>query len=81
MNWPVAIGFLVLGLVLIVFAGPLSERYNAWTTRLRARNPNLNPPPTPEWRARNTKIMAVIFRFAGAFFLLRAALEWTAKPR
>jgi hypothetical protein len=48
----------------------LSIRYNAWTTGLRERHPNFNPTPTPEWRARNTKIMKVMFRVAGAFLVL-----------
>ena len=74
MSWIVDIGFALLGLVLIFFAASLSVRYNAWTTRLRERHPNFNPPPTPEWRARNTKIMTVIFRIAGVFFFLRSAL-------
>jgi hypothetical protein len=37
---------------------------------MRERHPNINPPPTPEWRARNTKIMTVIFRVAGMAFVL-----------
>jgi hypothetical protein len=28
-------------------------------TAMRGRHANVNPPPTPEWRARNTKIMTV----------------------
>jgi hypothetical protein len=53
----------LLGLVLIWWAKPLSVRYNTWTTRLRERHPSFNPPPTPEWRERNTKIMTGLFRF------------------
>ena len=71
----VTVGFAVAGLFLVFFARRLSIRYNAWTTRLRERHPNLNPPPTPEWRARNTKIMTVVFRVAGAFFILRSILN------
>ncbi len=59
-----------VGVLLVYCARPLSIRYNAWTTRLRERHPNFNPPPTPEWRARNTKIMTVYFRVAGLFFLV-----------
>src|SRR5229473_492533 len=58
-------GYAVIGLALIFWAAPLSLRYNAWTTGLRERHPNVNPPPTPEWRARNTKIMTVMFRVLG----------------
>jgi hypothetical protein len=43
-------GYAVVGLALIFRAAPLSIRYNAWTTGLRERHPNVNPPPTPEWR-------------------------------
>ena len=70
MNLPLGAGYAAIGLALIFWATPLSVRYNAWTTGLRERHPNINPPPTPEWRARNTKIMSVIFRVAGMFLLL-----------
>ena len=65
MNLILGAGYAVIGLVLIFRAVPLSVRYNAWTTGLRERHPNVNPPPTPEWRARNTKIMTVMFRVLG----------------
>jgi hypothetical protein len=52
----------------------LSVRYNAWTTRLRERHPDFNSPPTPEWRAKNTKIMTVMFRVVGLFFILLSIL-------
>jgi hypothetical protein len=32
--------------------------------------PNVSPPPTPEWRARNIKIMTIVFRVAGVFLVL-----------
>jgi len=70
MNLTFGVGYFVIGLVLACWAEPLSLRYNAWTTGLRERHPNINPPPTPEWRARNTKIMRVIFRVAGIFFVV-----------
>ena len=70
----VGIVFALAGLALLLWAYPLSMRYNAWTTRLRERHPNFNPPPTPEWRARNTKIMTVLFRIIGVVFTLRAIL-------
>jgi hypothetical protein len=63
-------GYAAVGLALVVWATPLSIRYNAWTTGLRERHPNINPPPTPEWRARNTKIMTVMLRVAGVFLVL-----------
>jgi hypothetical protein len=74
MNWVVTIGFGLLGLALILWAGTLSIRYNAWTTGIRERHPSFNPPPTPEWRARNTKIMSVIFRIVGTVAVLLSLL-------
>jgi hypothetical protein len=74
--WGVVYG--VGGLALILWAVPLSIRYNAWTTRLRERHPNFNPPPTLEWRTRNTKIMSTMFRVAGAFFVLVSAMSLLA---
>ena len=65
MNLILGSGYAVVGLVLMVWAAPLSVRYNDWTTGLRERHPNVNPPPTPAWRARNTKIMTAIFRLLG----------------
>jgi uncharacterized membrane protein YjgN (DUF898 family) len=81
MSWAIDTGFALLGLVLICWAAPLSMRYNAWTTSLRERHPNFNPPPTPEWRARNTKIMTIIFRIAGVFFVLRSVLGLIGRMR
>ncbi len=75
MNLILCVGYAVTGLALIYWAVPLSIRYNAWTAGLRERHPNFNPPPTPEWRVRNTKIMTVIFRIAGVFFFLLSILS------
>lgn len=64
------IAYLLGGFVLAIWAKSLSIRYNARTTALRERHPNVNPPPTPEWRVRNTKIMTVMFRILGVSFIL-----------
>ena len=72
--------YAVLGIALIIWAAPLSRRYNAWTTGLRERHPNVNPPPTPEWRARNTKIMTILFRVGGTFFALLSVMYLLTKP-
>jgi hypothetical protein len=64
----------LVGLVLVYWAAPLSIRYNAWTTGLREHHPGLEAPPSLEWQARNTKIMTVIFRTAGMFFVLLSFL-------
>jgi hypothetical protein len=45
-------------------------RYNAWTTSLRERYPRINPPPTPQMREMNTKIMKWLFRVVGAFLVM-----------
>lgn len=74
MNWILGVVNAVLGLFLAFRAASLSVSYNAWTTGLRERHPNFNPPPTPEWRARNTKIMTVMFRVAGVFLILLSIL-------
>ena len=63
-------GCAVIGLALILWATPLSIRYNAWTTDLRERHPNINPPPTPEWRLRDTKIMTGLLRVMGVVLVL-----------
>ena len=70
MNFISCLAYALVGVGLVYWAVPLSLRYNAWTTRLRERHPNFNPPPTPEWRARNTKIMTVMFRVLGIFFVV-----------
>jgi hypothetical protein len=70
MNLILGAGYAVAALALLCFATPLSIRYNAWTTNLRERHPNVNPRPTLEWRKRNTRIMTVTFRVAGVFLVL-----------
>jgi hypothetical protein len=68
------VGYALVGLVLTFWAAPLSVRYNTWTTGLRERHPSINPPPTAEWRATNTRIMTVIFRVMGLFLVLLSIL-------
>ena len=70
----IGVGCAFIGLVLVFRAASLSLRYNAWTTGLRESHPNFNPPPTPEWRARNTKIMTVMFRVFGVFLVFLSIL-------
>jgi hypothetical protein len=67
-------GQAVFGIAILYWARELSLRYNGWTTRFRERNPHINPPPTPEWRERNTKIMTWIFRLFGTFLALFSVL-------
>jgi hypothetical protein len=64
----------LVGLVAVYWAPELSVLYNAWTTRFRERNPHINPPPTPEWRARNINIMSWILRLCETFLALISAL-------
>lgn len=70
MIWVLCFGYAVVGFVLLYWATPLSVRYNAWTTGIRQRHANFNPPPTPESRQRNTKIMTAMFRVLGAVLLV-----------
>ena len=75
MNLILGAGYAVIGLALIFWATPLSIRYNAWTTGLRERHPNIIPPPTLEWQARNTKTITVMFRVAGVFLVLLSIMH------
>jgi hypothetical protein len=75
LNLILGTGYAAVGLALILWSKPLSNRYNAWTTVLRERHSNISPPPTPEWRARNAKIMKVIFRIAGVFLVLFSLMQ------
>lgn len=75
MNVIIDIGQGLAGLALLMWARYLSLKYNAWTTNLRERHSNINPPPTPEWRTRNTTIMTVMFRIIGVFVLLISCLH------
>lgn len=70
MNLILGTGYAAIGLALLIWASPFSIHYNAWTTGLRERHPRVNPPPSPEWQARNTKIMRVMFRVVGVFLVL-----------
>jgi len=56
----------------------LSERYNAWTSRLRSRNANLNPPPSPRMLEANIRIMTWIIRVTAVWFALFSLLALTA---
>jgi hypothetical protein len=69
-----ATALLLIGIALTIWAAPLSVRYNAWTTAFRERNPHINPPPTAEMRALNTKIMTGLFRGCGIVIALISAL-------
>jgi hypothetical protein len=58
----VLVNLIVFGAILFYWSGQLSVRYNAWTTSFRERHPHINPPPTPQMRESNTKIMTWLFR-------------------
>ena len=75
MKFILAAGYAVIGLALVFWATSLSVRYNTWTTGLRKRHTSINPPPTPEWRARNTKIMTVMFRATGVLLILNSIMD------
>lgn len=79
--------YAAIGLALAYWAKSLSVRYSAWAASVRERHPDSSPPPTAELRVRNTKVMTIIFRSVGVFFLLLSAiaflsyLDSVAKPR
>lgn len=68
--------YAVAGLALVYWAKALSVRYSAWASSVRERHPDISPPPTPELRVRNTKVMTVIFRFIGVFFLFLSTIAF-----
>ena len=74
MHLAINIGLIFLGVYLIYSAAKLSALYNGWTTGVRERHPKFNPPPTPNWRNRNTTIMTWMFRVAGVLVILRSIL-------
>jgi hypothetical protein len=75
MNLMVGLFYLLVGFILVRWASSLSLRYNAWTTSLRKRQPNINPPPTPEWRERNTRTMTILFRALGIWLFILSILH------
>jgi len=77
MMWSMAIlwGLMTtIGVAVLFGSKTLSLNYNAWTTSVRERNPHMRPPPTPQMRELNTRIMTRLFRFLGAFIALLASL-------
>lgn len=72
----VSSGCVVWGAAMLVWSREMSERYNAWTTGLRQRHSGvLSPPPTPQQREINTRIMTWIIRVFGVEISLAAI--WT----
>jgi hypothetical protein len=65
----------LFGAAILFTARRLSLRYNAWTTAMRTRHPNINPPPTPKMRELNTKIMTWLIRFLGAWIFMLSVFE------
>jgi len=61
------------GAALFYWATSLAERYNAWTTRIRQRFPNINERPSPNNAQLNVKIIAIFNRVCGAFLVVDAA--------
>ncbi len=55
----------VWGAAMLVWSREMSQRYNEWTTGLRQRHPNIIPPPNPQQREINTRIMTWIIRVFG----------------
>lgn len=64
--------FALGGFAILYWSRELSLRYNTWTSRLRERRRGLSPPPTPEMREMNEKILMWILRFVGALMVAQA---------
>jgi len=62
----------VVGVVLLDNAQDLSKRYNLWTSSLRRRSPQINPPPNPKMRETNTRIMTWTIRSFALLLILMA---------
>jgi len=75
LNGPLLLAYLLYanvafaGAALFYWATPLAERYNAWTTRIRQRFPNINERPSPNNAQLNVKIIASSIGFAVRFLL------------
>jgi hypothetical protein len=65
---------IILGAALVYWSAEFSVRYNTWTTRFREKHPRINPPPTPQMRDLNTRIMTWLLRLVGACFVLLSVL-------
>jgi len=70
----IAVG--LIGVALIYWSKVLSQKYNAWTTRLRSKSKFLSPPPTPKLAELNFRIMFSLFRLCGAALI--AIAVWAA---
>jgi hypothetical protein len=68
--------FALAGVALFYWSRLLSQKYNAWTTRLRTKFPNINPPPTPQMAQLNHKVMLNLIRICGV--ILFAGAVWAA---
>ena len=71
-----AIAVALIGVALIHWSKVLSQKYNAWTTRLRSKSQFLSPPPTPKLAELNFRIMFSLFRLCGAALI--AIAVWAA---
>jgi hypothetical protein len=74
--YALAIPLAFVGTALIYWSKLLSEKYIAWTTRLRSKSPYLKPPPNPQTAESNFRIMLNLFRICGVALIAIAA--WAA---
>jgi hypothetical protein len=65
--WPLLL--IGLGIVVLFQAADLSERFDAWTIRLRAGNAQLSP-PVGKTRTLRTRIVTTVLRFAAIYVVL-----------
>jgi hypothetical protein len=71
-----ALPLTLVGSALIFWSKLLSEKYIAWTTRLRSKSPYLKLPPNPQTAQSNFRAMLNLFRICGVALLAIAA--WAA---
>jgi len=64
----------LFGTILLLYSERLSVRYNAWTSRLRARHDLFSPPPDARMLASNTAITMWLLRALGVVLLVFSVL-------
>jgi len=65
--WPLLL--IALGTVLLFQAAGLSDRFDAWTMRLREGNAQLSP-PMGKTRTLRVRIVTMVLRFAAIYVIL-----------
>jgi hypothetical protein len=72
LEWLASANVAVLGAALLYWARPISEKYCAWTTKVREKFPKISRPPNFDKAKQNVNIMTKVFRVLGAAFFVEA---------